>query len=153
MGYPRKGFTLLEVLVVVVIVAVIFAAMAFALGGARSNARDERRRADLAAIASGLEKYRADCGDYPTTSQYNGVAAGGDLTGDGSTPACTTSSVYIDGKPEDPERPARVYAYTAGATGRSYSLCASLEQPPSPPADTSACGSCGTACNYIVVNP
>lgn len=149
----RGGFTLLEILVVVVIIIIVFGAMAFGLGGARSSARDDRRKADLALVSSGLEKYRADCGVYPTTSQYNAVATGGDLTGDGSTPACTAASIYIDGKPNDPEGPTRVYAYTAGATGNSYNICASLEQPPSASMDTTACGTCGTACNYIVTNP
>ncbi|OGM32513.1 hypothetical protein A2803_03560 [Candidatus Woesebacteria bacterium RIFCSPHIGHO2_01_FULL_44_21] len=147
----RKGFTLLEVLVVIVIIIIVFSAMAFALGGSRQQARDERRKADLALIASGLEKYRADCGVYPTAAYYNAVTTGANLVGNGSTPACTSASVYMDNKPGDPESPSRIYSYNL-LSSASYALCASLDNVSSA-MDTSNCASCGIACNYITTNP
>ncbi len=148
----KSGFTLIEVLVVVVIMGIILAGIAFAVRGARGNANDNRRKADLATIASGLEKYRSDCGVYPSESQFNGVAVGGNLAGDGSTPVCTATSIYISGKPGDLERPTRVYSYSL-LPNSHYVLCASLEAAPTPTMNVGSCALCVTACNYVVTSP
>lgn len=148
----RNGFTLIEILTVVMIIFIVIGGAAFAVGGARSSANDNRRKADLAAIASGLEKYRSDCGAYPTESEFNAVAVGGNLTGNGSTPACTSGSVYINGKPGDLERPTRSYSYRLISSSK-YVLCASLDAAPTPGMDTAMCASCGTPCNYVVQSP
>jgi len=142
----KRGFTLIEVLVVLVIVAMVLTIVAFGVSGARSSARDERRRADLALIASSLEKYRSDCGVYPTASIYNAVPTGNSLNGNGSTPACLSSNVYLSRKPGDLDT-SRSYSYTSTAQG--FLLCASLESAPTGTPPT-GCGSCGSACNYAV---
>lgn len=150
----KSGFTLIEVLTVVMIIGVIIGIIAFGLGGVRSSARDDRRKADMAELVSSLERFRADCGSYPTASEFNAVAAGGELRGNGSTPACRTTNVYISSKPADPD-PARTYSYSQ--SGVTYALCASLENPPPTPPDVSSCASCssspGIYCNYILRNP
>ena len=148
----KKGFTLIEVLTVVVILSIVSVAMAFAVNSARASVRDQRRKADLAKIASGFEKYRSDCGRYPTASQYNSVNTGGNLVGSGATPACRTSNIYIEDKPNDPQEPTRVYSYNPNPSGASYVLCASLEG--GGPAVSGCTASCGIqTCNYRVTNP
>lgn len=140
----------------VVVMVILFSIVAFSAGGARSTARDDRRKADLAAISSGLERYRSDCGAYPTTSVFNAVASGASLIGSGATPACVTSNVYIRQKPSDPDS-SRSYRYVPNGTHTAYILCSSLESAPvptMPPSDLSACGSCGSStCNYLIRNP
>lgn len=136
----------------IMIMAIVFATAAFGLGGARSSARDDRRKVDLATISSELEKYRADCGRYPTESQYGAVPVGESLAGDGSTPTCTSGSVYIVEKLDDPERPARVYSYNVDVAGASYTICTSLEGE-SGPIPVGCTGSCGQACNYAITSP
>lgn len=151
-----RGFTLIELLTVVVVMIILFSIVAFSAGGARSSARDDRRKADLAAISSGLERYRSDCGAYPTTSVFDAVANGASLNGSGATPACVTSNIYIRQKPSDPDS-ARRYSYVPNASQTAYILCAALESAPvptMPPSDLSACGSCGSSsCNYLIRNP
>lgn len=61
----KKGFTLIEVLVVVAIIGVLASMILVGLGGARSQGRDARRIADLRSIQSGLELHFARFGQYP----------------------------------------------------------------------------------------
>ena len=152
----RKGFTFIEVLTVVIIASIVMLIVVLGAAGARSSARDDRRQADIASISSAIEKYRSDCGRYPTESQFNTAASSGSLRGNGSTPACTSGSIYTSTFSRDPQNPTRRYSYNVNASGSTYSLCASLEDAPVPGMSvgscTNPCGS-GNSCNYIVVNP
>lgn len=141
--HPR-GFTLIEILVVVALLGILAGISLVALGGARASGRDAKRRADLEQIRSGVEIYRADCRQYPATLTF-----GGQLLGDGSSTACATSNTYISQIPQDPLAP--TYAYYYSGSANSYALCTYLEQGGG--GDTSGCGSCGAACNYKVTNP
>lgn len=138
------GFTLIELLVVMTLIGLLVGISLFAMGGARESARDGSRKADLEAVRSALELYRADCDEYPASGS---VTFGGQLQGDGGT-GCPSTNIYMDEVPQDPLSGRNYYYSLAGST---YELCASLEDPPSSP--DSCGGSCGVACNYKVVNP
>jgi general secretion pathway protein G len=149
-----SGFTLIELLTVIVILSILFTVIAFAATGARSNARDERRRADMAEIASGLEVFRADCGEYPTESEFSSVPAGGSLQGNGSSQACSRSSVYLREMPADPESPAKRYSYNPDPLTGGYTLCAALETSPQSTPVSNCSVSCGAEnCNYVIDSP
>lgn len=135
-----RGFTLIELLVVISIIAILIALSVFGIQGARQSTRDARRKADLEQIRSGLEIYKADCGSYPLSLSTS-------LTGACPGPAVNT---YISSVPVDPLSTS-TYGYSGTAT--TYTLCATLEQPPNPPMDTTGCGGCTTSCNYKVTNP
>jgi len=60
-----RGFTLVELLVVIGILMLLIAIIAPAGNKAYQQAIRARMRADLATIAQALEAYRADFGDYP----------------------------------------------------------------------------------------
>ena len=140
-GY-LKGFTLIELLVVMTVIGLLVGISLFAMGGARESARDGSRKADLEAVRSALEVYRADCDEYPAS-----VTFGGQLQGDGGT-GCPSTNIYMAEVPQDSLSGRNYYYSLAGST---YELCASLEDPPS--VYDSCGGSCGVACNYKVVNP
>lgn len=139
-----KGFTLIELMIVMTIIGLLAGISLFAMGGARESARDGRRKADLEATRSALELYKADCDEYPGSGS---LSFGGQLRGNGD-PGCPSSNIYMDEIPQDPISGRSYYYSLSGAT---YELCAALEEPPATP--DSCGGSCGVACNYKVVNP
>ena len=146
MSTLKKGFTLIELLVVISIIGILMAISLFGMQGARESSRDARRKLDLGMIQSGLEIYKSDCNIYP-------ASLGNSLVGSGSPTSCAITNTYISSVPQDPLYPNRLYPYSYTAATKTYTLCASLENPPSPAVDTTGCGSCGTACNYKVTSP
>lgn len=151
-AFQSRAFTMVELLVVITIVALLSAIALFSIGNVRSSARDDRRRADLAAMSSSFEKYRADCGQYPPQSAYDNVAVGASLNGSGVRAACGSNDVYLQRMPGDPANPGTKYAYT-NPSPLTYVLCAALESPPSPAHNVTGCGACGDGvCNYAVRN-
>lgn len=61
----RRGFTLIEILVVVAIVGLLGSLLLVAQSGVRERAAISRARAELGLLAEALERYRATHGDYP----------------------------------------------------------------------------------------
>lgn len=150
----RKGFTLIELLVVISIIGILIGLSVFGLQGARQTSRDAKRKADLEQIRSGVEIYKSDCNSYPLSNQ---VTSGGTLVGPvGSVVGCL-GNTYISLVPTDPTSQNSNYSYSSD--GFTYSVCAALEQAPSPAMDVTGCGSCNgdsgnsMACNYKVTNP
>jgi general secretion pathway protein G len=151
-----KGFSLIELLVVISIIGILIGLSAFGLQGARQSARDARRIADIEQIRSGLELYKADCGVYPTADQMNGpLNPQGDLIGDNSSTACLNTNTYISNIPQDPH-PGRVYVYQR-LTPTTYEICAAMESRGSNLAcngmNPGWCPNAGMLCNYRVENP
>lgn len=71
----RHGFSLIELLVVVGIIAVLVTLLFVGVGKWRKQGEIARTRLDFAAIASALDAYRMDFGDYPRDhwlAQYDG---------------------------------------------------------------------------------
>lgn len=140
----KKGFTLLEILIVLGIIGLLLAMTAAAFLSARSTARDAKRKADLEQIRGALETYKADNGSYPTTSG----AASTVLS------ALTAPTQYISVLPADSTP--RQYYYVSISSGAGYALCASLENSSSGvPANCGGGVSCGSGitCNYSTTNP
>ena len=61
----KKGFTLVEMLIVVVIIGILSAALLPRLQGAQSSARDAARRSDLSQLGSAILSYYNNRGEYP----------------------------------------------------------------------------------------
>jgi type II secretion system protein G len=64
----KKGFTLIEVLVVVSIIGVLSSTILSSLNTSQARARDARRLQDLKQIGNALNMYYADYGEYPQTN-------------------------------------------------------------------------------------
>lgn len=60
-----RGFTLVELLVVIVVIAVLAAITVVAYRGIQGRARDAERVQDVNAIVKALEVYKAQNGSYP----------------------------------------------------------------------------------------
>lgn len=148
----KKGFTLVEILVVISIIGILIAVSLFGIQGARVSARDAKRKADLEQIRAGLELYKADCNIYPAATGANLVPS--PLSGSGSPTSCSVSNQYISLVPTDPIT-GNYYRYVR-ATTTTYEIWAYLEGGSTPATNcTTPAPSCGTSvtCNYCTENP
>ena len=150
----KKGFTLLEILMVMGIVGILIAVSASAFLSARLTARDARRKTDLQQIRGALQTYMADTNFYPSSQSTPTLSSGNASTL--STFLVSGTNQYMAEIPSDPISTMNYY-YIPTATG--YYLCASLEGQPgtlSPNCGGADCGVNGTSasiCNYEVKNP
>jgi len=103
---PQKGFTLVELLVVIVILGILAAVVVFAVGGSTDKAQSNACEAEKSAVETAIEAYRASVGSYPANTAavtsgdnqflrsdptWYSVAAGGNLalTAEGTSKGCT----------------------------------------------------------------
>jgi len=66
-----SAFTLIELLVVITIIAILAALVLQIAGFAQKKAARSRAEAEIAALSSALESYKADMGDYPAYTNTN----------------------------------------------------------------------------------
>ncbi len=60
-----KGFTLIEMLIVIVVIAILALIVIPRLLGAGRKAKEATLRGDLHQIRNAVQQFEADCGDYP----------------------------------------------------------------------------------------
>ncbi len=103
-----KGFTLVELLIVIAIIAILSVTAYVALGGQTSKARDSRRMQDLSAVQNALEIYFINNDSfYPDDLDL-------------------LTAKEMPKLPTDPITDA-VYAYNTNSTNKRYQLGATLE--------------------------
>jgi general secretion pathway protein G len=68
-SFPRRAFTLIEVLVVIVVIAVLATFVAPSLFRNVNDARVATAKAQIESFGTALDSYRLDNGRYPTTAQ------------------------------------------------------------------------------------
>lgn len=148
MKNKNRGFTLIELMVVMTIIGVLAGFALVSFQGARKTARDGKRKADLEQIRGALEMRRADCGSYPSGI----IISGSDILGTDVSPGCqvccrTTNYMTI---PSDPIPSDRRYIYNGLAN--SYALCAAVEVGGVVVGGCGA-GGCTVACNLKMTQP
>lgn len=112
----QKGFTIVELLIVIVIIGILAALVFVQFNNMQARGRDAERKADIRLIESKLAEYYADEGAYPEAAASDPI---------------TTSLEDLDVPDDALEDPRddgdHVYTYTSD--GETYTLGATLEQP------------------------
>ncbi len=73
----KKGFTLIEIVIVLAIAALILIIVFLAVAGAQRSRRDTQRKADLDKIAAQLENWASNHdADYPLATEWLAFATG-----------------------------------------------------------------------------
>lgn len=121
MKRDERGFTLLELMVVIVIIGLLATVVVVNVLPSRDRAMVEKAKADIALIEQALEIYRLDNLTYPTTAQ--GLAALVQPPAGLADPARYRRGGYVKRLPDDPW--GRAYQYMSpGSRGEMdiYSL-------------------------------
>lgn len=127
----NKGFTLIELMVVVVIIAILTSIVATSFAQAKAKSRDAKRISDLAQIQLALELAFDKCGLYPGVSWVGGrkvliVGQNIDITcvKQGGSPYLLSD--FLQTMPVDPST-GLAYLYEVYTPKVNYRLMAVLE--------------------------
>ena len=130
----QKGFTLIELMVVVTIIGILASIVLVSLDSARVKARDVRRLADIRQIALGLEFYIDEYRHYPpitgaTTPAARWQKAKECLEGQAACADNSKSEQFMSIVPTDPLGTGSfIYDYSPNASQSSFVLKAPLEK-------------------------
>jgi prepilin-type N-terminal cleavage/methylation domain-containing protein len=132
----KKGFTLVELLVVISIIGLLATIVMVSLGSARTKARDTRRKVDLEQIVLALEMYYSDYNTYvvPGTGWQGGSAGWFNYEG-GTYPKSIAHGIeeaeYMSKAPRDPSISSdnEVPQYMKYPCGNGFYVYARLENP------------------------
>ncbi len=118
----KRGFTIVELLIVIVVIAILAAITLVAYNGVQVRARDNIRSDAIAKIKRALEVYKIDNNRYPSATANPGNG-GWEMSNDvsGSFMEYLTNAGFPSGAPVDPINNTTYrfwyYRYSAGVNG------------------------------------
>ena len=123
-----KGFTIVELLIVIVVIAILAAISIIAYNGIQSRSRDAARSNAVASIKKLLELYKADEGSYPLCPTAVDDGACSDIGSSTTGLAATLVPKYAASIPNDPQLPIKRIQYARTANGAGYGLRVDYEK-------------------------
>lgn len=118
----KRGFTIIEILVVIFIIAILSSLAIISFDTTRKNNRDSKRLSDIAQLKLALENYRLFEGGYPAS-----ISPGSPLIGS------TTGNIYLNPVPvndayQDISCSQSNYYYTLASSTDYYTILFCLEK-------------------------
>ena len=123
----KRGFTLVELLVVIAIIAILSTLSVVALNSARAKARDARRLSDIKQIRTALDMYFDSNLTYPANCAGLGSSSNCMcLTSNGWATSGCAGTIFMQKVPSDPLATGS-YNYTPTSSNSSYYITYTLE--------------------------
>lgn len=127
----KKGFTIIELLVVVAIIAILASVAVSSLTEHRAKTRDAKRMQDLLQIRTAIELYHLEHGHYPITSTWTSFNAPAYVNNGVVNPNASSIAAalapYLSGTIEDPVGATQsdagyLYRSNSATSGRDFCL-------------------------------
>lgn len=67
----KKGFTIIELLIVIIIIAILATIGVVAYGNVQESARNSKRQSDISSLHTALEAYFTQKSQYPSATEIN----------------------------------------------------------------------------------
>lgn len=163
----KKGFTLVELMIVMAILSSLVGLVAGGFRSAQIRGRDAQRKSDLKQIANALELFTSDYNKYPDDT--GGVIVACPYNSGGISIPCAWGSgsfndvktVYLKTVPKDPSSGlSYLYRIVPGSNNLKFQIFTHLENKEdgacigdnctAPPGITYMCG--GSICNFAVTS-
>ncbi|MBS1724084.1 MAG: type II secretion system major pseudopilin GspG [Armatimonadetes bacterium] len=113
----RRGFTLIELMVVILILAILAALVIPKVVGRTSDAKITKAQSDIATLSQLVQQFRLDTGRYPTTEEGLQALRVPPADSTGWKGPYTTKDI-----PNDPWGNPYIYEYPGGTGNESYFL-------------------------------
>jgi prepilin-type N-terminal cleavage/methylation domain-containing protein len=139
----QKGFTLIEMLIVVAIIGILSALILVGLSQFRMRGRDARRIADVKQVQNGLEIYYTRNLAYPSVVGVSASQRWGELT-----TTITGAGLGLSQISQDPLGDTHSYDYKDCNSGQNYVIAVQLEDTGNTILQTSVKGTSSGTCDF-----